>query len=199
MQDEINEQTTRDGYSWGVPRKVFYDEATEFNYEYEYTVIPDQGCRFRIKIPKELVENETFDHERFLLEECDAACIREPSIAKAGTRGTDEGWEFRDATRRRSSMKQSDYYTVKIEKPASLDGPYSAECLDIIEALGMSFGEGEAFKAIWRMCAARTLGTKKKGYDDTGLYDSRKVVFFGERMVVQAIRETERLGVNFTE
>ena len=47
----------------------------------------------------------------------------------------------------------------------------------------MDFNEGNAFKAIWRKCAARTLNLRKKGYKD-GLYDSEKVVYFGERMVV---------------
>lgn len=48
----------------------------------------------------------------------------------------------------------------------------------------MSYAEGNAFKAIWRRCAARTLGVKKRGYTD-GLYDAEKVEFFGSRMVAQ--------------
>ena len=77
------------------------------------------------------------------------------------------------------------YYRVRIEHPTSKDmQPYTAECNDIIEALGMNYAEGNAFKAIWRRCAARTLGKAKAGYKD-GLYDAEKVVFFGERMVAQ--------------
>lgn len=76
------------------------------------------------------------------------------------------------------------YYTVKLENDVEV------ECNDIIEALGMSYAEGNAFKAIWRKCAAQTLGKSKKGYDN-GLYDSEKVVFFGERMVVQEKRKLE--------
>ncbi|MNQ61504.1 hypothetical protein D3C85_758190 [compost metagenome] len=47
----------------------------------------------------------------------------------------------------------------------------------------MNYAEGNAFKAIWRRCAAR-MGLSKRGYED-GLYDAEKVVFFGERMVAQ--------------
>lgn len=78
----------------------------------------------------------------------------------------------------------SDYYKVFVKHPTTLAEPYEAECNDIIEALDMTFAEGNAFKAIWRKAKARQ-GVQKKGYDN-GLYDSEKVVFFGERMVVEA-------------
>lgn len=79
------------------------------------------------------------------------------------------------------------YYKVRIDDPLSGTDAYVAECNDIIEALGMNYAEGNAFKAIWRMCAARTLGKQKKGYTD-GLYDAEKVAFFGARMVEQQRR-----------
>lgn len=79
------------------------------------------------------------------------------------------------------------YYKVDVVSPTTAEKPYSAECNDIIEALNMNYAEGNAFKAIWRKCAAR-LGKSKKGYTD-GLYDSEKVVFFGERMVEQCKAE----------
>ena len=78
----------------------------------------------------------------------------------------------------------SSYYTVKVETtttPYAL--PYTAECNDIIEALGMTFAEGNAFKAIWRTAAARQ-GKKKKG--NNAVYDAEKVCFFGERMLARA-------------
>lgn len=75
------------------------------------------------------------------------------------------------------------YYRVDVRNPTSGGGPYSAECNDIIEALNMNYAEGNAFKAIWRMCAARQ-GKSKQGYSD-GLYDAEKVVFFGQRLVEQ--------------
>ena len=76
------------------------------------------------------------------------------------------------------------YYTVTVTRPTSGGVSYTAECNDIIEALGMNYAEGNAFKAIWRRCAARNLGLSKRGYTD-GLYDAEKVVFFGQRMVAQ--------------
>lgn len=75
------------------------------------------------------------------------------------------------------------YYQVDITHPINTEAqPYTAECQDIIDALGMTFNEGNAFKALWRRCAARTLGKSKRGYTD-GLYDAEKVVFYGERLV----------------
>jgi len=76
------------------------------------------------------------------------------------------------------------YYTVNIDHPTSGGQPYSTECNDIIEALGMNYAEGNVFKAVWRMCAARN-GKSKAGYED-GLYDAEKVVFFGQRLVEMA-------------
>lgn len=77
------------------------------------------------------------------------------------------------------------YYTVRIAQPTNAElPPYQAECNDIIEALGMNYAEGNAFKALWRRAAARNLGMAKQGYQD-GLYDAEKVVFFGQRLVAQ--------------
>lgn len=81
----------------------------------------------------------------------------------------------------------SSYYTVKVVStttPYAL--PYTAECNDIIEALGMNFAEGNAFKALWRRAAQRTLGLRKAGAKDDGLYDAEKVEFFGKRLVEQS-------------
>lgn len=81
----------------------------------------------------------------------------------------------------------SDYYKVNIVFPTTPYAmPYTAECNDIIEALGMNFAEGNAFKAIWRRAAQRTLGLRKAGAKDDGLYDAEKVEFFGKRLVVQS-------------
>lgn len=79
-----------------------------------------------------------------------------------------------------------DYYTCSVPRARTIDGRpgYDAQCLEIIETLGMSFAEGEAFKAIWRSCAARTLGKVKA--DCNALYNAEKVAFYGQRMVVEA-------------
>lgn len=79
------------------------------------------------------------------------------------------------------------YYLVDIKDPKRLV-PYTAECEDIIEALGMTFAEGNAFKAIWRSCAARTLGKVKPSHDAAGIYDAEKVIYSGKRMLVQRTR-----------
>lgn len=80
------------------------------------------------------------------------------------------------------------YYVVDILEPKRLK-PYVAECEDIIEALKMNFAEGCAFKAIWRSCAARTLGKLKAGGD--AVYDAEKVVYYGQRMVEQRKKESK--------
>ena len=83
----------------------------------------------------------------------------------------------------------SSYYTIHVKNPTTEGRPaYDAECNDIIEALGMNYAEGNAFKALWRRAAARK-GMRKKGYD-SGLYDAEKVEFFGKRLVEQS-KESE--------
>ena len=85
-----------------------------------------------------------------------------------------------------------DYYKIPIHNPTTpWNTPYLAECNDIIEALGMNYAEGNAFKAIWRRAAAR-LGKKKKGQDEAGLYDAQKVEFFGARLVAQSTQTKEQ-------
>ena len=85
--------------------------------------------------------------------------------------------------------KSVDYYKVQIKHPTTeTNVPYLAECNDIIEALGMEYAEANVFKAIWRMCAAKNLGKKKRGYVDS-VYDAEKVLFFAERVLEKAQNE----------
>lgn len=79
------------------------------------------------------------------------------------------------------------YYEVDIKHPKS-GQPYRAECQDIIDALGMDFNEGNTFKALWRRCAARTLGKVKKGNENT-LYDAQKIAFYGDRILKKEERK----------
>ena len=74
------------------------------------------------------------------------------------------------------------YYKVHVANPTTLPKAYDAEANDIIESLGLTFAEGNLFKAIWRMAADRN-GKKKKG--NTSVYDAEKLVFFAERVLVQ--------------
>ena len=92
--------------------------------------------------------------------------------------------EVKEAATEEYTGSSSNYYKVYVKHPTTLPEPYEAECNDVIESLQMTFAEGNAFKAIWRKAKARQ-GVKKKGYDN-GVYDSEKVVFFGERMLIEA-------------
>lgn len=84
------------------------------------------------------------------------------------------------------------YYLVKVEDPQREDqGPYQAECEDIIHALGMTFDEGCAFKALWRSANARK-GNGKPGNE--ALRDAEKVVHYGGRLVRQLKREKSHAG-----
>lgn len=74
------------------------------------------------------------------------------------------------------------YYKVHVANPTTLPKAYDAEANDIIESLGLTFAEGNLFKAIWRMAADRN-GKKKKG--NNSVYDAEKLVFFAERVLVQ--------------
>ena len=78
------------------------------------------------------------------------------------------------------SGAHASYYEVQITHPKG-GVPYKAECQDIIEALGMDFNEGNAFKALWRRAAAR-LGKVKKG-NENPLYDAQKIAFYGNRIL----------------
>lgn len=74
-----------------------------------------------------------------------------------------------------------DYYKVPVPNPVNGEA-YTAECNDLIESLGMSYAEGNVFKAIWRRAALRA-GHGKPG--STALYESQKAEFFAARLVEQ--------------
>jgi len=78
----------------------------------------------------------------------------------------------------------SPYYKVKVDHPTTPDTePYVAECNDIIEALNLSFAEGNMLKALWRRASARQ-GNGKQGFED-GKYDAEKMVFFANRILAE--------------
>ena len=77
----------------------------------------------------------------------------------------------------------NNYYVVLIKNPQRVEQePYQAECEDIIQALGMTFDEGCAFKAIWRNAAAR-MGNGKPG--NTAVYDAEKLVHYANRILAK--------------
>lgn len=82
----------------------------------------------------------------------------------------------------------SSYYTVKVNNPTTkANRPYFAECNDIIDALDMRFGQGNAFKALWRAAAAQNLGKLKAGNDV--IRDYEKVIFFAQLEIDKILRE----------
>lgn len=84
------------------------------------------------------------------------------------------------------------YYRVRVMEPVSNEvAPYTAECADIIEALDMTFNEGEAFKALWRLAAARQ-GRGKPG--NKPQYDADKVAHYGARVAEHTRIRGQRLG-----
>ena len=80
-----------------------------------------------------------------------------------------------------AKLEGDHYYRVRIATPMSPEvDPYVAECGDIIEALNMTFNEGELFKAIWRLAKSRQ-GKGKPG--NSVLYDAEKVGHYGARVL----------------
>lgn len=83
------------------------------------------------------------------------------------------------------------YYLVNIENPKRL-APYVAECDDLIEALGLTFAEGNVFKSLWRSGTARMYQTLKGGHehDVENVYDGQKIAHYGAR--IKAVREFQK-------
>ena len=77
----------------------------------------------------------------------------------------------------------NNWYVVPVKNPQRKEQePYQAECEDIIQALGMTFDEGCAFKALWRNAAAR-MGKGKPGHK--ALYDCEKLVHYANRILAK--------------
>lgn len=77
----------------------------------------------------------------------------------------------------------NNWYVVPVKHPQRKEQePYQAECEDIIQALGMTFDEGCAFKALWRNAAAR-MGNGKPG--NTAVYDCEKLVHYANRILTK--------------
>lgn len=82
------------------------------------------------------------------------------------------------------------YYLVKVTHPRREEQPaYQAECEDIIHALGMTFDEGCAFKALWRTAAARQQNGKP---GHSAVYDMEKVIHYaGNLLRLLKLKEAE--------
>ena len=89
-----------------------------------------------------------------------------------------------------SALSGNHYYRVNVPYPMSPElSPYRAECADIIEALQMTFNEGEAFKALWRGASTR-LGNGKEGVTD--VYNAEKAAHYGKRVEVQLKQQSQQ-------
>ncbi len=77
----------------------------------------------------------------------------------------------------------NNYYLVQVTHPQRDVEPYQAECEDLIEALGLTFDEGNVFKAIWRTANARKGNGKP---DQKALYDAEKIVHYAKRILRKA-------------
>lgn len=83
----------------------------------------------------------------------------------------------------------NNWYVVPVKNPQRKEQePYQAECEDIIQALGMTFDEGCAFKALWRNAAAR-MGNGKPG--NTTVYDCEKLVHYANRLLAKAFIDSK--------
>jgi len=89
-------------------------------------------------------------------------------------------------------LKGNHYYLAYVVSPINPETPsYTAECSDIIESLNMTFNEGEAFKALWRLAASRQ-GRGKPG--NKAKYDADKAAHYGNRVAIQN-REQEAVDL----
>ena len=83
------------------------------------------------------------------------------------------------------------YYLVRVEHPQRPNqSAYTAECEDIIEALGLNFDEGNIFKEIWRSANARQ-GNGKPG--NTEIRGAEKIKHYAQRIHRRALLTTTLL------
>ena len=68
------------------------------------------------------------------------------------------------------------YYTVPVLNSVHNAEDYLLECIDVLEALQLTYSEANVIKAIWRTASKRVLNVSKSGVTD--IYDMEKVSFF---------------------
>ncbi|AZU97876.1 hypothetical protein [Vibrio phage LP.1] len=88
------------------------------------------------------------------------------------------------------------YYIVEVKHPTTAPEPYSAECNDIIESLGLTFAEANIYKEIWRTANGRTHNNGKPDNDPKRA--AEKVLFFALREALHNGVDIQKLidGVN---
>jgi len=81
----------------------------------------------------------------------------------------------------------TNYYLVRVTHPQRSDqAPYTAECEDIIDALGLDPNEANIFKEIWRSANARQGNGKP---DHKALYGAEKIVHYAGRILKKLQRQ----------
>lgn len=88
------------------------------------------------------------------------------------------------------------YYIVEVKHPTTAPEPYSAECNDVIESLGLTFAEANIYKEIWRTANGRTHNNGKPDNDPKRA--AEKVLFFALREALHNGVDIQKLidGVN---
>ncbi|CAM0037205.1 3'-phosphatase [Vibrio phage K122] len=74
------------------------------------------------------------------------------------------------------------YYIVGVDKPTTLNGQYTVECNDLIEALELSYAEANIYKEIFRTANERTHNNGKQGNNPKRA--AEKVLFFALRNAI---------------
>lgn len=80
----------------------------------------------------------------------------------------------------------TDYYLIAVADPKRINAPYVVEVEDMIEALGMTFAEGNVLKALVRHAQNRRGGGKK---GSTCRYEAEKIIYYGQRLLAQSDRQ----------
>lgn len=87
-----------------------------------------------------------------------------------------------DVIAERPSGLRVNYYLCRVENPQRENQvPYTAECEDLIDALGLTPDEANIFKEIWRSANARTHGNGKIGH--SAIYGAEKIVHYAGRIL----------------
>jgi hypothetical protein len=132
--------------------------------------------------PKQRAERESWCHDCHCWHPSMADCPALAHLRDARSGALTEGPSNADFSKPLSGGS-NDYWKVKVGAPVSGCDAYTAECNDLIEALQMTYAEGNVFKAVWRHALARR-GTGKQG--NTQKYEAEKAEFFAKRLVEQA-------------
>ena len=87
------------------------------------------------------------------------------------------------------------YYTVPVLNSVHNAEDYLLECIDVLEALQLTYSEANVIKAIWRTASKRVLNVVKAGVTD--VYDMEKVSFFCSKIYKSSLDCSTSSGERF--